>query len=134
MIRLRRWSVSNGFILLTLLAISSLQGQDAVLADSNPDQKQENKWIADRSLTLTPRSVATPALKYRLFPVAMDLKEGNAVPIYLRLAHEQNDETRRQWREKPAEWNKLPLDEIPAAEARQLFQRFAYNIRQLELG
>jgi hypothetical protein len=134
MIRLRRWSVSNGFILLTLLAISSLQGQDAVLADSNPDQKQEDKWIADRSLTLTPRSVATPALKYRLFPVAMDLKEGNAVPIYLRLAHEQNDETRRQWREKPAEWNKLPLDEIPAAEARQLFQRFAYNIRQLELG
>jgi hypothetical protein len=133
MIRLRRWSVPSGFIFFIAIALCQLHNQKLPAQNEN-DKSEQERWFVDRSLTLTPRTTPAPALKYRLFPVAMDLKQGNAVPIYLRLAREQNDETRRQWREKPAEWIKLPLDQIPVAETRKLFQKFAYNIRQLELG
>jgi hypothetical protein len=82
-----------------------------------------------------------PALKYRLFPLATELKEGNAVPIYLRLVHEQNDENQRKRREKPAEWNKLPLDQLPVAEARKFLDSggargmvMNYLMKQLDLG
>jgi hypothetical protein len=131
MIRLRRWCVRRGFVFATTMALCALPKGAAQNAADKPDEK---KWVIDRSLNLTPRPVPVPALKYRLFPVAMDLKEGNAIPIYLRLAHEQSDATRRLWREKPDQWIQLPLDKIPIAEARKLFQNFAYNLRQLDLG
>ncbi len=54
-----------------------------------------------------------PALKYRLLPLNSELKEGNAVPIYLRLVHEQNDATRKYWTETPKPWNGMPVDKIP---------------------
>jgi hypothetical protein len=128
MIRLRRCSV--GVVFATMMAFGIFPKAVAQVADK-PDEK---KWVNDRSLNLTPRPVPVPALKYRLFPAASDLKEGNAVPIYLRLAHEQSDATRRLWREKPTEWMKMPLDKIPVAEARKLFESFSYNLRQLDLG
>lgn len=135
MIRLRRWYVPSGFVILTVTAFCSPFLQKMACADQNVvDKPDEKKWLVDRSMTVTPRPAPVPALKYRLFPIAVDLKEGNAVPIYLRLAHEQSDVTRRLWREGPAEWNQLPLDKIPVGEARKLFLKFAYNIRQLELG
>ena len=39
-----------------------------------------------------------------------ELKEGNAVPIYLRLVHEQSDAARKAWTETPQAWNALPID------------------------
>src|SRR5260370_23775410 len=135
MIRLRRWYVPGGLVILTVTTICSPSLQKMACADQNvSDKPDEQKWLGDRSLNLTPRPVPVPALKYRLFPIAVEMREGNAVPIYLRLAHEQSDSNRRLWREGPAEWNKLPLDQIPIDEARKLFQKFAYNIRRLELG
>jgi len=131
MIRLRQWYVPQGFVFVTAMTLCVLPKGAAQNAADKPDEK---KWVIDRTLNLTPRPVPVPALKYRLFPVAMDLKEGNSVPIYLRLAHEQSDATRRLWREKPDQWIQMPLDNIPIAEARKLFQNFAYNLRQLDLG
>jgi hypothetical protein len=117
------------------MALCSQPPQLPARADQNgADKPDENKWLVDRSLTLTPRPAPVPALNYRLFPVAMDLKEGNAVPIYLRLAHEQNDETRREWMQKPAEWNQLPVDQIPVKEARQFLKKYAYLMKQLDIG
>jgi hypothetical protein len=75
-----------------------------------------------------------PALKYRLYPSVTERKEGNAVPIYLRFAHERSDARKKQLREKPAEWNKLPLEKLPLPEVKQLLDSYNYNFRQLELG
>jgi hypothetical protein len=44
------------------------------------------------------------------------LKEGNAVPIYLRLNHEQSDASRKYWSETPKPWNELPVDKVPLDE------------------
>jgi hypothetical protein len=112
-------------LFLTVLALGSLQGANA------PDEPQ---WFVDRSVTLTPRPEPVPALKYRLLPLTPELKEGNAVPIYLRLLHERNDESRREWNEKPAAWNQLPLDQLPVGEIRKFLADNAYTMKQLELG
>jgi hypothetical protein len=110
--RLRRWSV----VCPVLVVAAGL----TAAADPPPGAKASaDKWLVDRTLTVTPAAEPQPALKYRLLPVATELKEGNAVPIYLRLAHEQRDETRKQLAETPQKWNELPLDQVPLAEARK---------------
>src|SRR4051812_25995843 len=99
---LRRW-YAPAFL---LLAAASAHAQPA----KPPDAPVEEKWLLDRTLTLEPRAEPRPALAYRLFPVFTERKEGNAVPIYLRVNFEQNDAARREWRDTPQAWNELPID------------------------
>jgi hypothetical protein len=120
MIRLRRWSVLFVASLLT----------PALGADDKP----ASPWSLDRSLTVSPQRAPVPALQYRLLPLSSELKDGNAVPIYLRLAHEQSDAARKYYTETPQAWNRLPVDKLPLAEARQFLQGQRYMLRQLELG
>jgi hypothetical protein len=120
MIRLRQWSV----LLFAVLLAPALRAQD----------KPASPWAIDRTLSVSPRSAPVPALKYRLLPLSSELKEGNAVPIYLRLVHEQNDASRKYWTETPKPWNLLPVDQVPLDEARKFLERQRYMLRQLELG
>lgn len=66
-------------------------------------------------LTIHPRAIETPVLKYRLFPAEAETKAGNAVPILLRLPWEQTHwmnqvfPTLQQWETRPLdapEWAK----------------------------
>src|SRR5690349_20990651 len=75
-----------------------------------------------------------PALKYRLYPQEADRRDGNAVPIYLRLAHERTAARAKELREKPEAWNRLPLDKLPLSEVKRFLTDYEYNFRQLELG
>jgi hypothetical protein len=120
MIRLRRWSV----LILVVLLAPPLRAQD----------KPASPWVVDRSLSVSPRSAPVPALQYRLLPVSSDLKEGDAVPLYLRLVHEQTDAARKYWTETPRAWNRLPVDRVPLEEARTFLRDHRYMLRQLELG
>jgi hypothetical protein len=111
----------------------------ALLAASGADEPKDKEkaaktWLIDRALTISPQAEPRPALKYRLLPSTMELKPGNAVPIYLRLVHEQNDASRRLWVEQPLKWNNLPLDRLPLEEARKFLAKRSYMLRQLELG
>src|ERR1700674_247345 len=99
MIRLRQLCA----LLLPLMLAPAVRAQD----------KPTSPWAIDRSLSVSPQSTPALALKYRLLPLNSELKEGNAVPIYLRLVHEQNDASRKLWTEKPAEWNKMPVEDVP---------------------
>jgi hypothetical protein len=120
MIRLRFWCA------LTLAVLSA----PALLAQDKP----ASPWVIDRSLTVSPQGAPVPALKYRLLPLSSELHEGNAVPIYLRLAHEQGDASRKYWTETPKKWNEMPLDKVPLDEARKFLEGQRYMLRQLELG
>jgi hypothetical protein len=96
------------------------------------EEKPKPAWAVDRSLTVSARG--TPAFKYRLLPLSSEYREGNAVPVYLRLVHEQNDAARKAWTETPKPWNALPVDKIPLEEARKFLHDHRYMLRQLELG
>ncbi|HEV3440795.1 MAG TPA: hypothetical protein VG122_25805, partial [Gemmata sp.] len=126
MIRLR-----YGFLVaFVLVPASALHAQDKPPSTD----KQPSLWVLDRSLTVSSRAESVPALKYRLLPLGSELKEGNAIPIYLRLVHEQNDASRKYWFETPLSWNGLPIDKIPIDEADKFLQRMNYQLRQIELG
>jgi hypothetical protein len=107
--RLRRWSVV--YSVLFVAGVASADDKPA------PTKAGEEKWLTDRSMTVTPSAEPRPALKYRLLPLASELREGNAVPIYLRTAFEVNDSRRKEIMDTPTKWNELPLDQVPLGEA-----------------
>jgi hypothetical protein len=125
MSRSRRWTLV-AFVLLSAVSVLS-----PVRAQAPP---AEEKWLVDRALTVTPRPAPVPALQYRLLPLEWDRKDGNAVPIYLRLVHEQTDEGRKYWTETPKPWNQLPLEKIPLLEAHAFLNRMKHIYRQFDLG
>ena len=121
MIRLRQGSA----LLFAVVLAPALRAQE----------KPASPWAIDRSLTVSPQGAPAPALKYRLLPLRSELKAGNAVPIYLRLVFEQSDAARKYRAEKPLTWNRMPVDEIPLAEARKFLQGYRHSfLRQVELG
>jgi hypothetical protein len=129
---LRRWSVFALFVILSVSGFAVLGRTEQAAPDPAPPA--EEKWLFDRSLTLTPQPEPKAALAYRLFPLASDRKDGNAVPIYLRLNFEQNDAARRDWTETPKKWNEMPIDKIPLPEAKEFLKRYKNFFRQFELG
>jgi hypothetical protein len=120
-----------GLVLIVAL-LSTLHGQAP--PEKKADEKPPEKWLIDRTLAVSAAPAPVPALKYRLYPLFSERKEGNAVPIYLRFAHERTDARKKDLREKPAEWNSLPLEKLPLAEVKQFLDSYKYNFRQLELG
>jgi hypothetical protein len=102
-------------------------------AAQDRDNKAE-KWHLDLALEVSPRAAPVPALKYRLFPLASERQEGNAALLYLRLVLGYNDATKKLIREKPEQWNKLPLDRIPLAEAKDFLGVRKYALGQIELA
>jgi hypothetical protein len=131
---LRRWSVLIWLLTPTVTLFAPLYGQ-APPEGKKADDKPAEKGLTIRSVTVTPAAAPVPALTYRLYPSSMERKEGNAVPIYLRFAHERIDEEKKQLREKPYAWNKLPLERLPLDEIKRfLGGRTQYNLRQLDLG
>jgi hypothetical protein len=133
MIWLRRWC-APALVLFLLLTGYQLHAQTPKNSAKTADSPAEEKWLLDRSPILTPKAEAKPAFAYRLFPVVTERKEGNAVPIFLRLNFEQNDAARKDWTETPIKWNALPVEQIPLAEAKAFVTRYQNFYRQFELG
>jgi hypothetical protein len=128
----RRW-YALFLLAATLTLMPAAHGQPPA-KEAGTGGKPAEAWLTDRALTVTPAAAPVPALKYRLYPSTVERKDGNAVPIYLRFAHERSDAKKKQLREKPLEWNKLPLDRLPMAEVKEFLKGHDYNLRQLELG
>ncbi len=126
MFRLRSY-----FVLILTLALTSIAHSEDKPAV--PD-KPASPWAIDQSLSIAPQGAPAPALKYRLLPGSWELKDGNAVPIYLRLNHEQSDASRKYFADTPKQWNALPLAKIPLVEAKRFLREHQYMLRQLELG
>ena len=73
------------------------------------------------TLSIHPRAIETPVLKYRLFPPEADLKSGNAVPILLRLPWEQVNYVSSDKFRDLDDWNSQPLDSPEWKDFRQSF-------------
>lgn len=77
-------------------------------------------------LTIEPRAVEAPVLKYQLLPTEPELKSGNAVPILLRLPWEQTE-----WMSKTFptlhEWDDRPLNDAAWANFSGVVPENFYN-------
>jgi hypothetical protein len=94
--------------------------------------KPPEKWRTDQALTVSPQASPTPALRYRLFPLSTDRKDGNAVPIYLRLTKARNDAFRKAMEENTDKWNNLPPDQLPLKEVKEYLSGWKYNFGQID--
>lgn len=128
--RLRQWSML-AVLLFTIGLLAALHGHA-----QSPGEKiaGDGVWLVDRDLSLSPARAPIPALRYRLYPSSWERKPGDAVPIYLRFAHERSDGEKRKLREKPYRWSELPLDKLPRDEVKKFLDSYKYNFRQLDLG
>jgi hypothetical protein len=134
MIRSRRWSALAFLLLPLAMLLSPLVGEAPLAKEPDAGKKSPEKWLLDRTLALTPAPAPVPAFKYRLYPLTSERKEGNAVPLYLRFAHERSDARKKELREKPEQWNKLPLEKLPLEEVKKYVESYKYNYKQLDLG
>lgn len=128
MIRLRPLSVFMSVV--TLVLVPAVWAEDKPTAPGKP----ASPWLLDRSLSVSPQAAPVPSLEYRLLPAPWELKDGNAVPIYLRLVHEQDDAARKYWFQTPKPWNALAVDKIPLGDARKFLESQRRVLRQLEFG
>ncbi|MGH7172155.1 MAG: hypothetical protein ACRELG_17915, partial [Gemmataceae bacterium] len=117
----RGWS-ALAVLFLTCGLLSSLRGQAPQAKKKKNDDKPAAKWLFDRSLTVTPAAAPVPVLKYRLYPSNMERKEGNAVPIYERFAHERSEARTKQLQDEPLKWNKQPLEKLPLDEVKKFLE------------
>jgi hypothetical protein len=121
-------------LILSWGLLSALRGQAPPATEKKDGDKPAEKWLDDRSLAVTPMAQPVPAFKYRLYPSTLERKEGNAAPIYARLAHERGEAKTKQLQELPQKWNKLPLEQLPLEEVKKFLDSQKYNLKQLELG
>jgi hypothetical protein len=70
----------------SLCILSVLSAAAAIAADKAPAKPAGNPW---HDLTVSPRAIERPLMKYRLMPAEYELHDGNAAPILLRLPWEQ---------------------------------------------
>jgi hypothetical protein len=72
-----------------LAAVCGFSFTAAVAADPKPADKSKCSAEPWHELTVSPRAIETPLMKYRLLPAEYELREGNAAPILDRLPWEQ---------------------------------------------
>ncbi len=97
-------------------------------------EKKPKTWFIEREMQITPMAAPDPALRFRLFPLVSERKEGNCVPLYLRLAWERPESIKRMVRDQASDWADLPFAQFPVADAKKLLESFRSALRQMELG
>jgi len=114
----------------SLILLGIVVGQAASLAEE-PD--------ADGAiLTLTPKKVGKPSLKYSLLPRHEELTPGNAATLYYR-ALLQTEETRLIQKNPKldnqlSDWTHVPLDKLPREEIQKQLSIHNFAISEAELG
>lgn len=84
-----------------------------------------------RELEVSAAALTRPALEHRLFPIASERGPGDAVPMYLRLSLEYTTEM-ADLEKKPSDWNGLPDDKFPLAEAKAFVDHHRIRLELLE--
>src|SRR5580692_8980770 len=102
---------------LSLVWVLSTTG--AIGADPAPTKKSGDPW---HDLTVSPRAIERPLMKYRLMPAEYELHEGNAAPILLRLPWEQTQYFANEV-PKLSEYLDLPLNS-PKFQVNEVFPFF----------
>jgi hypothetical protein len=72
-----------------LAAVCAFSMTAAVAADPKPADKSKCSAEPWQELTVSPRAIETPLMKYRLLPAEYELRDGNAAPILDRLPWER---------------------------------------------
>ena len=120
-------------LLLSLVAGGDVGAQtDAGAATKQAGPK--SPATSEVVLTVSPQALPTPLLRYRLLPASTELNPGDAAPVYLRLDQQVPSETIAEQAKQAATLLDQPLADFPVAEGKQLIERWARRLQQIEFG
>jgi hypothetical protein len=103
----------------------------AAIGQADEPSKSPDVAAKPRELIVDPAAEPVPAFRYHLLPPVETQIVGNAVPIYSRIVHEQNDEWKIRLRDDVDRLNELPLDELSVDEARKVLESLGDAVEQL---
>jgi hypothetical protein len=96
--------------------------------------KEADKSIEVKRLSLSPSAEPVPAMAYRLLPRQLDKKTGNAALLYYAAAALCPDGGEESVAEKIGEWRDLPVEELPRKEVEEALASFSSCFHQIELA
>jgi hypothetical protein len=102
-----------------------------VLAACTPLAAQDERPFVPLQFTISAAAEPVPALRYHLLPPPENQIEGNAVPVYMRVAFEQSEEWWRDIHREPARFLEFSEQDFPVEEAGKLVARFDATLKQL---
>ncbi len=111
-------------ILLTLIIPASSSAQQAT---PQPDEAETMPVV---ELTLHPRPVPDPPLKYSLLPPYLDMKARNAAIWYYRALLLLPREKTVAFGEEQQQWLSLPLDQFPKDQAHQFLVSYRNSLHE----
>lgn len=96
--------------------------------------KEADKSIEVKRLSLSPAAEPVPAMAYRLLPRQLDKKTGNAALLYYAAAALCPDGGEESVAEKIGQWRDLPVEELPRKEVEEALASFSSCFRQIALA
>ncbi|MBL9125533.1 MAG: hypothetical protein JNG90_17985 [Planctomycetaceae bacterium] len=113
-------------LLAALALLSTLGGSAAAYGDEPRVVK----------LAITPAARPVPALRYRLYPAARELRDGNAAGLYYRaillLTTRGKPDERRASQDRVSELMQLPAEQFPRDEARKLLAQYDSMLNEID--
>lgn len=96
--------------------------------------KAADQSVKVKKLLLSPAAEPAPAMRYRLLPLQLDKKTGNAALLYYAAAALCPNGKDDSVSDKIAEWRDVPVDELPRKEVERALSSFSKCLRQIELA
>lgn len=126
----------------SILIVCLLLTTAASAATTHPATKPALPGPQITRLTLHPMPTTRPALQYELLPNVADQTPGNAAQLYLMATEMGSDEIARIPATGPSQsqydriWDylKLPPDQLPSHEIKEILQKYNYALRYLDLA
>jgi len=96
--------------------------------------KEVDRSIEVKKLSLSPAAEPVPAMAYRLLPRQLDKKIGNAALLYATAAALCPDGDPEELHDKIDKWKSLPVEELPRKEVERVLSSFSKSFHHVKLA
>ena len=122
------------YVLMVGLLFSAVA---SAVAEEPTVKKPVSPRLEFTKLKLHPTKVVGPALKHRLLPPLLERTQGNAAPIYYRCVItllDGSSAVRKKYFRSINKWRKMPVDELPLNEVREMLNEYGRILREVEVA
>jgi len=109
----------------------------AVLVASKSALAQDDEKPPIHKIVAKPAAEPVPALRYQLLPTLLELKPGNAAPLYFKVLVPRNSSRSKDDGKRAqliSDWMSTPLDQLPRDEVRNTLSRDSYDLDQVAMA
>ena len=118
------------FTFVTIAILAFLVASKSALA-------QDDEKPPIHKIVAKPAAEPVPALRYQLLPTLLELKPGNAAPLYFKVLVPRNSSRSKDDGKRAqliSDWMSTPLDQLPRGEVRNTLSRDSYDLDQVAMA